>query len=82
MPPSENLPQDPQAVWQLVVHADELRKYSPNRDPEVALAQAEDTLRRALEAAEALPDAVAGTALAKQIRTRLADIGKARGANA
>jgi len=73
-----DLPQDPQAVWQLVVHSDELRKYAPNRDPKDALAQAEDTLRTALTAAEALPDAIAGAALAKQIRTRLADIGKAR----
>ena len=77
-----DLPQDPQSVWQLVVHADELRKYAPNRDPKDALAQAEDTLRRALTAAEALPDVRAGAALATQIRTRLADIAEARGAQA
>jgi hypothetical protein len=73
-----DLPQDPQSVWQLVVHADELRKYAPNRDPKDALAQAEDTLRRALTAAQQLPDVRAGAALAAQIQTRLADIGKAK----
>jgi hypothetical protein len=72
------LPSDPQGVWRLVVRADELRKYAPNRDPAEALAQAEDVLRRAQRAAEALADRAAAAGLAQQIGTRLDDIQKAR----
>jgi hypothetical protein len=76
--PDETLPGDPQGVWRLVVRADELRKYASNRDPAVALAQAEEVLERAAEAAAALTDKAAAAGLAQQIRTRLEDIAKAR----
>jgi hypothetical protein len=67
-------PSDPNEVWDLIRRADDLLKYSPNRDPATARAQARDQLRVASEAAAKLPDRNAGEALASQVRTRLEDL--------
>ena len=58
----------------MIRRADDLLKYSPNRDPKVARDQARDRLRQASEAAAMLPDRGAGEALAAQVRTRLEDL--------
>ncbi len=67
-------PSGPNDVWNLIRRADDLLKYSPNRDPEKARTQARDQLRLASEAAAKLPDRSAGEALAAQVRTRLEDL--------
>jgi hypothetical protein len=67
-------PTDPNDVWKLIKRADDLVKYSANRDPEVARAQARKVLDEAAGAAAALPDRQAGEALTAQVRTRLADL--------
>ncbi len=67
-------PTDPNEVWQLIKRADDLVKYSANRDPAVARAQARKVLGEAAQAAEGLPDRQAGEALAAQVRTRLEDL--------
>jgi hypothetical protein len=69
-------PTDPGEVWQLIKRADDLVKYSANRDPAVAREQARKVLDEAAGAAAALPDRLAGEALAAQVRTRLADLGR------
>jgi hypothetical protein len=68
---------DPNAVWQLIRRADDLVKYSANRDPAVARAQARSILDEAARAAEGLEDRGAREALAAQVRTRLDDIDRA-----
>ena len=65
---------DPNRVWDLIRRADDLLKYSPNRDPSVARARAREVLEEAGRAADALPDRRAGEALAAQVRTRLEDL--------
>ena len=67
-------PNDPDAVWDLIRRADEFVKYSPNRDPATARAQARRQLERAAEAASALTDAAARDALTAQVRRRLDDL--------
>jgi hypothetical protein len=67
-------PDDPAAVWDLIRRADEFVKYSPNRDPATARAQARRQLERAAEAASALTDAAARDALTAQVRRRLDDL--------
>ena len=67
-------PNDPAVVWDLIRRADEFVKYSPNRDPATARAQARRQLERAAEAASALTDADARDALTAQVRRRLDDL--------
>jgi hypothetical protein len=67
-------PTDPGEVWQLIRRADDLVKYSANRDPAVAREQARKVLDEAAQAAAALSDRQAGEALAAQVRTRLEDL--------
>lgn len=67
-------PSGPGDVWDLIRRADDLVKYSPNRDPQKARTHARDQLRRAAQAAAMLPDRSAGEALAAQVRTRLEDL--------
>ncbi|HWC32997.1 MAG TPA: hypothetical protein VG709_07705 [Actinomycetota bacterium] len=67
-------PSGPGDVWNLIRRADDLVKYSPNRDPRKARVQARDQLRRAAQAAAMLPDRDAGEALAHQVETRLKDL--------
>jgi hypothetical protein len=67
-------PSDPGDVWNLIKRADDLVKYSANRDPAVARAQARVVLERAVRAADQLPDRRAGDTLAAQARTRLDDL--------
>jgi hypothetical protein len=72
-------PTDPNEVWQLIKRADDLVKYSANRDPAVARKQARKVLDEAARAAEALPDRQAGEALGGQVRTRLEDLDRLEG---
>jgi hypothetical protein len=72
-------PTDPGEVWQLVTRADDLVKYSANRDPAVARKQARKVLDEAARAAAALPDRQAGEALAEQVRTRIEDLDRQEG---
>jgi hypothetical protein len=65
---------DPGRVWDLIRRADDLVKYAPNRDPEVARAQAREILEDAARQAAALPDRAAGEALERQARIRLDDL--------
>ena len=67
---------DPNAVWDLIRRADDLVKYSANRDPAVARAQARDVLEEAGRAADGLSDPRAREALSGQVRTRLQDLGR------
>ena len=67
-------PTDPGEVWQLIRRADDLVKYSANRDPAVAREQARKVLDEAAQAAAALPDRQASEALAAQVRTQLEDL--------
>ena len=67
----------PGEVWDLIRRADEFVKYSPNRDPAAARAQARRQLERASEAASALTDAGARDALTEQVRRRLDDLDRA-----
>jgi hypothetical protein len=67
-------PTDPNDVWKLIKRADDLVKYSANRDPAIARDQARKVLDEAGRAAAALPDRQAGQALAAQVRTRLEDL--------
>jgi hypothetical protein len=67
-------PPDPVEVWDLIRRADDLVKYSPNRDPETARAQARRQLERAAEAASAVTDPGARDALTAQVRRRLDDL--------
>ncbi len=67
----------PGEVWDLIRRADEFVKYSPNRDPAAARAQARRQLERAAEAASALTDAGARDALTEQVRRRLDDLDRA-----
>jgi hypothetical protein len=71
---SDELPDDPVAVWRLIERADELVKYAQNRDPAAAHAQARDVLNQAASAAAALSDPGARQSLSDQIRTRLSDL--------
>jgi hypothetical protein len=68
---------DPGEVWDLIRRADEFVKYSPNRDPAAARAQARRQLERAAEAASALTDPAARDALTEQVRRRLQDLDRA-----
>jgi hypothetical protein len=68
---------DPGEVWDLIRRADEFVKYSPNRDPATARAQARRQLERAAEAASALTDPAARDALTEQVRRRLQDLDRA-----
>lgn len=72
--PGPDGPDDPGAVWDLIRRADEFVKYSPNRDPATARAQARRQLERAAEAASALSDPAARETLTSQIRRRLDDL--------
>lgn len=72
-------PRDPGEVWDLIRRADDLVKYSPNRDPGTARAQARRQLERAAEAASAVTDAAARDALTEQVRRRFADLDRAQG---
>ena len=72
-------PTDPGEVWQLVTRADDLVKYSANRDSAVAREQARKVLDEAARAAATLPDRQAGEALAAQVRTRLEDLDRQEG---
>jgi hypothetical protein len=65
---------DPGRVWDLIRRADDLVKYAPNRDPEVARAKAREILEDAARQAAALPDRSAGEALERQVRIRLDDL--------
>lgn len=67
-------PNDPAAVWQLIVRADELVKYAGNRDVSVAYSQARETLERARNAAALLEDRSVGENFDRQIRVRLDDL--------
>lgn len=67
-------PSGPGDVWDMIRRADDLLKYSPNRDPATARNQAREQLRLASQAAAKLPDRQAGQALAQQIQTRLQDL--------
>lgn len=67
-------PRDPSDVWNLIRRADDLLKYSPNRDPAKARLQAREQLKRAAQAAAMLPDRRDGESLAAQVRTRLEDL--------
>jgi hypothetical protein len=67
-------PTNPNEVWKLIKRADDLVKYSANRDPAVARDQARKVLDEAGRGAAALPDRQAGQALAAQVRTRLEDL--------
>jgi hypothetical protein len=67
----------PDEVWDLIRRADEFVKYSPNRDPAAARAQARRQLERAAEAATALTDIAARDALTEQVRRRLDDLDRA-----
>ncbi len=67
-------PSGPGDVWDIIRRADDLLKYSPNRDPGTARNHARQQLQRAAQAAAMLPDREAGEALAAQVRTRLADL--------
>lgn len=67
----------PGEVWDLIRRADEFIKYSPNRDPATARAQARRQLERAAEAAAALTDRAARDALTEQVRRRLDDLDRA-----
>jgi hypothetical protein len=64
----------PNDVWDMIRRADDLLKYSPNRDPATARNQARDHLKRAALAAGELADRDAGRALEDQVRTRLDDL--------
>lgn len=64
----------PGEVWDLIRRADEFVKYSPNRDPAAARAQARRQLERAADAASALTDGGARDALTAQVRRRLDDL--------
>jgi hypothetical protein len=65
---------DPGRVWDLIRRADDLVKYAPNRDPDVARGQAREILEEAARQAAALPDRGAGEALERQARIRLDDL--------
>jgi hypothetical protein len=68
---------DPDEVWDLIRRADDFVKYSPNRDPAAARAQARRQLERAAEAASALTDRAARDALTEQVQRRLDDLDRA-----
>jgi hypothetical protein len=67
-------PTEASAVWDLIRRADDLVKYSSNRDPEVARGQARAQLERAQAAADGLTDRQVAGALTAQIRRRLEDL--------
>jgi hypothetical protein len=64
----------PNDVWDMIRRADDLLKYSPNRDASTARAQARAQLERATAAAGQLEDREAAEALAEQVRRRLDDL--------
>lgn len=66
----------PNEVWDMIRRADDLVKYSPNRDRDTARTQARQQLEKAAAAADALTDRKAGDALAEQVRIRLSDLEK------
>ncbi|MGH2655820.1 MAG: hypothetical protein ACRDIZ_03840 [Actinomycetota bacterium] len=68
---------DSEEVWDLIRRADDFVKYSPNRDPAAARAQARRQLERAAEAASALTDPAARDALTEQVQRRLDDLDRA-----
>ncbi|MCA1831802.1 MAG: hypothetical protein ABR548_03715 [Actinomycetota bacterium] len=71
---------EPRDVWKMIVRADELVKYAPNRDAADAYAQARAVLADAESAAESLADQHVAENFRIQIRTRLDDIaGRERG---
>jgi hypothetical protein len=72
-------PTEASAVWDLIRRADDLVKYSPNRDPGVAREQARRQLERAHQAAEAVADRQVAGALEAQIRRRLEDLDRMDG---
>jgi hypothetical protein len=72
-------PTEASAVWDLIRRADDLVKYSPNRDPGVAREQARRQLERAHQAAEAVADRQVAGALEAQIRRRLEDLDRMEG---
>jgi hypothetical protein len=72
---------DPAAVWDLIRRADEFVKYSPNRDPTTARAQARRQLERAREAAASLGDPGTREALSEQVRRRLDDLDRIEAAD-
>jgi hypothetical protein len=67
-------PTEASAVWDMIRRADDLVKYSPNRDPAVAREQARRQLKRAREALGDVADRQVAGALEAQIRRRLDDL--------
>jgi hypothetical protein len=64
-------PSTPQEVWALIERADELVKYSGNRDQSAAFAQAREVLEHAKAAATKVPGA---EKLEEQAQRRLDDL--------
>jgi hypothetical protein len=67
-------PTEASTVWDMIRRADDLVKYSPNRDPAVARDQARRQLERAREALGDVADRQVAGALEAQIRRRLDDL--------
>jgi hypothetical protein len=67
-------PTEASTVWDMIRRADDLVKYSPNRDPAVARDQARHQLERAREALGDVADRQVAGALEAQIRRRLDDL--------
>jgi hypothetical protein len=67
-------PTEGSAVWEMIRRADDLVKYSPNRDPAVAREQARQQLGRARQALGDVADRQVAGALEAQIRRRLDDL--------
>jgi hypothetical protein len=67
-------PTEASAVWDMIRRADDLVKYSPNRDPAVAREQARQQLDRARQALDDVADRQVAGALEAQIRRRLDDL--------
>jgi hypothetical protein len=67
-------PTEASAVWDMIRRADDLVKYSPNRDPAVARDQVRRQLERAREALGDVADRQVAGALDAQIRRRLDDL--------
>jgi hypothetical protein len=67
-------PVEASAVWDMIRRADDLVKYSPNRDPAVARQQARQQLDRARAALDDVADRQVAGALEAQIRRRLDDL--------
>jgi hypothetical protein len=67
---------EPGDVWKMIVRADELVKYAPNRDAADAYRQAREVLESAAVAARSLADEAASKSFVMQVETRLSDLAR------